>query len=307
MVLATYLFRIIQWWNIASLRAFLMFAPTKSLSPFFTKHPFPNPIRHKYVLTLTTSPKRLSQGLAPIFENIRMSHVHRIILSLPKHFRNDPTEVYHAQDIADLQAKVPKLQVHWIEQDTGPELKFLGCLDAVAEDEVILVMDDDTLYKNTLIEDYETALCSLEDAYIRKQWALKDHPVVLTPSAEMIYGIYIQPGYCSFAVPKACIDVERFKMTVYKYKKVHPRCARHDDFTIGATIQELGFQRIQTKTGIPLQLEVGFSDDALHMQSLSFIKHAQCSEAIWTSREQCPLRKYTTKETLLMQLTSLLA
>ena len=94
---------------------------------------------------MTTTPTRLEQDISPIFDSFRMSQIHRILLHVPKFFRNDPKNIYNEDLLKKLQEKVPKLQVVRHDLDTGPDMKFLGSLDLCEQDEFIVVIDDDTL------------------------------------------------------------------------------------------------------------------------------------------------------------------
>lgn len=238
-----------------------------------------NPI----LISLTTSPTRLRQGITKTLDLVFSYTNVRVILSLPKLYRNE--ESYPEDCLRILQDRYnEKLIIHWCDIDVGPQLKLLGALDfAKLHDceRYILVIDDDVLYHHDL--------CKVYDSYIN-QFKNVD---VFGAKEESIYGIPIHPGFSSFLVDRTKLP-EYFPFLVQQYASVDQTCKRHDDFLFGAIFQDLALKMKHVKISGPLSLPIGFSSDALHTTELSVKKHFLCARAIWSSRRMCPISRVTT-------------
>ncbi len=250
------------------------------------RHPMQEftPVSRKYVLSLTSSPSRISHGISEIFDSFHMDQVHRILLNLPRKFRD--MESYDLGALDRLVSNMPKLEVIWHDRDTGPDLKFIGGLRASHDDETLIIMDDDTLYPNTLIQEYDQAWRSVAEDQVSR--------TIVAPLLHDVFNVTLHPGFASFSVARRDMPVEEFIQRVQLYKNSHPRCARHDDFTMGAALYDLGYQRVQGPVHDVIQLTYGFGSDALHMESISSVKHVLCGHAIFETRKQSPSRLHWT-------------
>jgi hypothetical protein len=241
-------------------------------------------LQHSFVVALTTSPKRLQQGIDQGLFALPEDHYKAIVLSLPRKFRDQ--EEYSMDSLEDLQQKLPKLKIQWLDTDLGPQTKLLGAIRSpfVNPNDYIVVLDDDVLYANTLLEAYDSGIIQHGSNH------------VYSAKVESIYGIQITPGFASFCIQRRHITKD-FEESVHHYAKCSKYCKRHDDFLFGATFQDLGLSAKHVKVPGPLSLPIGFGSDALHTQELSATKHYKCSQAIWTSRNMCAM-SFSTNEML---------
>lgn len=234
----------------------------------------PKSLRRSFVVCLTTSPTRLLANIDASLAILASSGASRIILSVPKRFRD--TEPYDENALDRLRSRIPQLHVRRIADDLGPATKLLGALDHLAPDEYAVVLDDDVLYANTLLQQYDDAIEAHQDAV-----------AVFATIAEPIYGLTITPGFGSFCVrrsslPSNFLDRCKLFMQCSKY------CTKHDDFVFAAVFTEVGLPRIAVTAPRPIPLPIGFGLDALHMTDLSAVKHFRCSQAIWQTWSMCP-------------------
>ena len=231
--------------------------------PFFPKIVL-KPINN-VVVSLTTSPERLKH-LNFSFLDLKT----RIILNLPLLFRG--TTKYDANDVDAIKKKNPNLIVNWIQNDLGPQTKLLGLfatgsfIKDISCNDVIVVIDDDTLYDPKILEKYASYIFNVS------------RPTVLSGKLETIYGHIIQPGYHSYALKAMHIDCKKFLdlNNMYAVKE----CKLHDDFVFSAIFKHLNFKQEKINLIEPLQLPVGFGSDALFWQQPSHIKHKKCSNLL---------------------------
>lgn len=248
-----------------------------------TKNPLSLQLSRQQTLSLTSSPLRIKKDISKVFQSFRDSQIRRILLHLPKLFRNDPSLAQNFEDLARLQKKVPKLEIVWHAVDTGPDLKFTGNFKPglVDSSEQIVVIDDDTLYHNTLLD-------HIDQSY--RMIAEEDHSkVILSGNPAIRFGIPVAPGCWSFAVKFGDLDTEEFSKRMNLYRNCSKWCARHDDWTMGAAFYDLGYTVHKIVDVKPiLQTIEGFGDDALHLEFNAPIKNYECAKSIWESREMCP-------------------
>lgn len=251
--------------------------------------------KYKYTLSCTTSPTRL-KGLARNFRSWPPQRVHRVILTVPELFRNDPElGLYDPKDLAQFRDDLKKLGlsvvIHRVPHDTGPNLKLLGSLEIAADPEILVVLDDDVLYHQDLLRCYDDAYQTLEamnrpyDRY------------VVSPEPIQVFGVPAHPGYLSFSVRKRFIqDVAQFQQCVDHYESLHPRCKRHDDLSMGLTTAALGLRHVALDFPKPkdliFSLDIGFSTDSLMYQGSTAVKSAWCSSKIYEDLQVCPRRPW---------------
>jgi hypothetical protein len=232
-------------------------------------------IENSIVISLTTNPKRLKEGIQTTLDAFQGLP---ILLNIPKLFRN--AEPYDVGALEALETRYPNLTIHVLDEDYGPQTKLLGAFEAIVDPDIyILVIDDDVQYINHLVESYDAAI-----QVDKKSGGI---PNYYGSKVEAFYGIPVSPGFASFCIRRGALPPD-FKERVQAYAESSGFCKRHDDFLFGAVFQDLSIAPAKhVKTKGPLSLPIGFGLDALHTTEISAIKHYKCSESIWESRQMC--------------------
>ena len=257
-------------------------------------------LKRTYTITCTTSPSRLKH-LARNFVSMNPEHVYRIIVTIPERFRNDDIHGrYDPKDISkfqeDLQKQGFRTVIRRTPYDYGPCLKLLGALEIAADPEILVVIDDDVLYHQDLLAWYDEAYDVLD-----LQHSGSVRPYVLSPEPIRVFGIPVSPGYLSFSVRKRWIQMPQVYDSVMYYEKLHPRCLRHDDMTMGLSSVLIGLRHVSLQdlvNDISLKnpvysLDVGFTSESLMYQGSTAVKSAWCAHAMYEDLFMCPLRPWT--------------
>lgn len=225
--------------------------------PFFDFRPLQ--VQSNVVISLTTSPMRLPQ----INFNSWPKET-RIILNLPLKYRNNESYKLTANVIR------PNIYINWLPYDVGPQLKLLGLffhgnfIPQIRCSDIIVVIDDDTIYANNLLDEYVKAFQEHKE------------PLVASGKIENIYGNIIQPGYHSYALRARDLDTQKCLEIINLYNI--GACKRHDDFLFSQVFKN--FTAFKINVVEPLQLPFGFGSDALFVETPSHIKHKECSDII---------------------------
>jgi hypothetical protein len=239
---------------------------------------------HNFVLSLTTSPKRIKTLQLDTFANYSY-----VLLNLPKLFRNK--EPYSSADIQALQSRIPNLRIHWLPEDLGPATKFLGALQVVKPSDIVVVIDDDILYNNGLLTVYD------------EEFKMHSEPVVITPSPVEYLGFTTAQGCHSYAVrvsdlwqltqSSSGLEVYTKLQAIFnEYASAHPLCKRHDDVVFAAMFRHIGMpiHTVDFESDRPMWT-VAYQDDALHSEYPQLEKNVECAGAIWDHWQQCPVNE----------------
>jgi hypothetical protein len=73
-------------WTSLQFRPLMM-----NLKGFDSPNYFALPVKNSFVVSMTTSPTRLS-SLGNVFRTFSWSQIQKVIVTVPKYFRNDPTQ-----------------------------------------------------------------------------------------------------------------------------------------------------------------------------------------------------------------------
>ena len=102
----------------------------------------------KVIVSLTTTPPRLTH-LAPVLQGLLGQACHEVWLNVPRKYDRWPEWNESIPDyIYDLG---PKLVVNRDCEDRGPGTKYLGSAHKLLPDDIIVYVDDDTLYDPRLV------------------------------------------------------------------------------------------------------------------------------------------------------------
>ena len=109
-------------------------------------------------VSLTTVPERLAcwdvfkQNLDSLL-NQKTTRDYKVVVNIPKIYKNKNIEYIIPQPIQDMANKNPKLILNRIEQDRGPIEKVLGCFNlATNPEDTIVALDDDHVYHEDMLE-----------------------------------------------------------------------------------------------------------------------------------------------------------
>lgn len=227
----------------------------------------------KVLVSLTTSPKRLAQGILKTLQSL--AGASKILLNVPLRFRN--VEEYDMKAVEALQlAMGPVLEVHWLPQDYGPQTKLYGALvrPDIQDYDLLVVVDDDTEYKKDMLFKFEEQMSSLGPRSL-----LSGNVGILV----MLGNFVTLHGYSGFALRPFDLDIPQFLSVAHRLSASHPSCKRHDDLVFSETFRRLGFKILEAREIEVLQLPMGFEPDALHQEELNFTKHIKCGQALLRS------------------------
>lgn len=248
-----------------------------------------------FIVSLTTSPARL-RNIVKVLDSFDPNQYSKVLLTLPRKFRD--TEDYSQHDLDFVRSQIPKLCIHRIDHDLGPQTKFLGALlwPELQESDTIIVLDDDTHYKNNLLDSYRHVLAQHETK------------AVFSTRPQKSFGFTVAEGYRSFcirirdlvaihvpsapsAAPSALEQVRTTFLALNEtYKNSSTYCSRHDDMIFASIFQDLGLPIVRIGPDeYNLQMPEGFLEDALHKTYENTEKNFKCSLAMWTTKEQCPI------------------
>ena len=230
----------------------------------------------KVIVSLTSTPPRF-QYLEPVLEALARQACHEVWLNIPQKYERwpewDGTGVPVPQN--------PKVRVNRECEDFGPATKFIGSALHLEPDDLIVYVDDDTMYDDRLVMnllkwyrvDPESAwgLSGFNfENYFRGEYP-RQHGVPVDV-LEGYGAVIVRAGWVQKVLPE-------FKELL--------ELTRHDDIILCNLFEKMGINRKtvyvpECHIGHILQNDYGFGSDALHN---AWGGHAQNNKKILESFE----------------------
>lgn len=219
-------------------------------------------------ISLSTAPYRL-HGLYTVLPAVDLPCVFFIVLNVPDKFRG---ETYDEVQLMELQKAFPRLYVHHFGEDHGPLSKLLPTLQlADRPDDVIITVDDDTLYTTDIITD----LC--------REHIKWPNAVVSHINGPNIWNMRLTNvnGFTGVLYPRHILDAAVVN-TMLEYNTIK-QCRIHDDMTISMALHKHGISiRGLPQRKNPCQVSLGLEDpNALFRLGNHYWKHPACIWRIW--------------------------
>ncbi len=197
------------------------------------------------VVSFTTIPERIDR-LEPTIKSLlyQVRLPQKIYLNIPYKSFRDGTEYV----IPDWMKELSSLEIIRIEHDYGPASKFIPTLEAQEKDQLILVVDDDHLYPQHFIEEFEKSHLKYGDNILAAGgWRVPDDltdkstklwmNILKIPPAPVkgtkitkLYPTNIVQGYAGYLVKPAFFNLEELK----DYSKAPHEVRFVDDVWISA-------------------------------------------------------------------------
>lgn len=112
--------------------------------------------KHKVYITLTTSPDRLS-NIHHTIDTLDLDSVSKVVLTLPKYFKNDPKQEYSEAQISFLKRKYgDKIEIVRPEHDLGVITKTFYTFDRLKKIDpkaIVVSIDDDIAYQEGMVRE----------------------------------------------------------------------------------------------------------------------------------------------------------
>lgn len=209
------------------IRDFLYFAkingkPLQHWDEFSTA----NPEKSDIIISLTSIPSRISKIESTLKSLLAQKRsAAKIHLYLPKFSQRENTAYQVPESLHSLQ----NLAIIEPDTDWGPATKFIPAAESLAPNQKILVVDDDNIYPDTYLLEFEQAATAHPDVILTASgWKvpadLIDKPTTLlsnlrktppTPVASTrvnkLYQVDIVQGYAGFLIKPSFFDMQRLK------------------------------------------------------------------------------------------------
>lgn len=227
------------------------------------------PADTKVYVSLTTSPKRISQ-LSLVLDTLEWNLIDTAFLALPERYKNKETY----GPTASLEARYPKLKVIRRTTDLGPIMKLVPAaqeIQALGETSAILItVDDDTGYPIGMIRELVRESNRLNAVVAGQGISSSLYGAAeywLEPDS-VEPGVNIVEGFSGVAYPVHLIDTDLItRLSTVGENNV---CKTSDDVVIswGLALKKVGRFDIRNRF-IPavVQFKYGFEEDALHSGS----------------------------------------
>ncbi len=212
-------------------------------------------INRRVVVSFTTSPTRIKNidNILKTLENQTLLP-DLIYMHVPHYFKRN-CDKYDENMLMEIKRNHPLVKINRVD-DVGPITKLVSILNVETDpDTLVIVIDDDEKYENTLIEklvsqfikDPTTALCNDVDKYVQM-------PGIDTPGV-----------YAGFIFKRSMIQDDIFELI--EKTNLYKHCFNSDDYIIGIYFKS---KNIRIKQPLELteneQLEYGGNADALKNQ-----------------------------------------
>lgn len=222
---------------------------------------------HKVIITLTTSPTRLSK-ITAVLATLDLTHVNRINVVLPQHYGAKQEEY---GQIPDHVKKFPKVKIVRIKKDLGPITKMLPTvMKSKDKKALVLSVDDDVAYPMGMINEmiyqkvvkYPKAVLTMgipmpfftSIKNMRKYWPERHQKRPFVDIVEGWSSVLYTPRY----VNSPCMT---------KIASLSKQCLLSDDFVISYVLSQMGVKRVTINNRYafnPSPYEYGTGEDALH-------------------------------------------
>lgn len=270
--------------------------------------------KHKVIISLTTSPKRL-KSIYAVLCTLDIENVNEINIVLPKTY-GSKKEKYNQKDI-NYCKKFPKVKVIRTSIDYGPITKMLPTIEKAKAKDIIISIDDDVCYPMGMVNEMiyskivrypnHTISSPMEGFQMRKyiknfknMWPTKDYK--RSPYIDIV------EGWSGIAYDKCSANTEMMK----KFAGISKHCYLSDDLVISYVLESSGIKKVAVNndyTFAPYPYEFGTGDDALHKgggadvkpsgigdhdDSYNFQKYSICLEDIKriTKCPHCSIKDY---------------
>lgn len=219
-------------------------------------------------ISLTTSPKRL-HALYSVLPSLHLPCVYFIVLNIPDSFKG---ETYNEMQLIQLCKDFPQLYINHFGSDIGPLSKLVPTIKVADKPtDVIITVDDDTLYTSDVIID----LCKLH--------VQRPNVVISHQAGPNIWNLKLTNvlGFQGVLYPVNVLNAAVVN-TMLEYNRI-PQCKIHDDMTITMALYKHNIQIIGNEVNKrPCQVSLGFEDpNALWKLGNHYWKHPSCVWRIW--------------------------
>jgi hypothetical protein len=218
------------------------------------------------IISLTTSPKRIAQ-IKPTLDRIMEQTVlpNAIVLNLPYVFKRNGDKF---DTLPEFVTSNPVIKINWCE-DIGPATKILPTRKLYSDPETIIIsIDDDILYTNTMIETFLKYSAIFPDAVISSSsWYIVTEPPSGVNNNDILPNTYFSEfleGYSGVLYKKKILDLidisDEYILQLPKF------CFQSDDFILSNELKKNGIPIfiINKKDIVVTPLEYGEGSDALH-------------------------------------------
>ena len=110
--------------------------------------------KHKIYVAMTSSPERL-ENIHHVIETLDLKRVDKVVITLPKFFKNDPKQVYSEEVIDQLKKRFGgKIEILRPDKDLGPLTKMVYTIEKVKQKDpksIVISVDDDQGYPGGMI------------------------------------------------------------------------------------------------------------------------------------------------------------
>lgn len=232
---------------------------------------------HPIIVSVTTSPKRISQ-IIHVFETLDLDSIDYIIVALPMKYGRDQSEYV----IPDELQNFPKVKIIRIENDFGPITKLIPAVEYAkdelkTEDAIIITIDDDTAYPIGMIRELALHMILHSNTVVAgsgqnlNYWNIQSmFPQTDKNNALNTYTyntnnyVDIVEGFGGVAYKPKYVDTE-----LMKYLSEHKQCFVSDDMVISFVLAYSGVNRLKISNDYfslenIKQYSYGFHEDALH-------------------------------------------
>ena len=219
-------------------------------------------------ISLTTSPTRI-HALYSVLPALHLPCVFLIVLNVPDDFKG---EAYDELELMHLSKAFDKLHINRFGKDIGPLSKMLPtCSVATRDTDVIITVDDDTLYTSDIIID----LCAKHMNEPKHVISHSNGPNVWNLKWTNVL------GFQGVLYPRAILNTAVLT-TMLEYNNIK-QCRIHDDMTISMALHKhkIPISRLDVNKR-PCQVSLGFEDpNALWKLGNHYWKHPACAWRIW--------------------------
>jgi hypothetical protein len=214
----------------------------------------------KVVVSLTTIPSRMKH-LENIITPLMMQTCHEIVVNIPRTYNRFPT--WDGQ-VPDLSRFGPKLKVNTACDDFGPGTKAIGPALDLDPSDLIIYLDDDTVYDSRLV----TNLLKWFMTDTSSAWGLSgfDFENYFRRHYPRQHGVPIDvlEGYGAVIV-----KAEWIQNLIHEFKELQNEAKAADDVILSNLLTKQGVKLKTVFTpechvGQIQQLSYGFESDALH-------------------------------------------
>lgn len=177
----------------------------------------------RVVVGLSTIPSRvglLAPTLESLLEQTRVPD--EILLPIPAFSRRESRGYTIPDDVLEL-AERGSVRILRVERDHGPGTKLIGCIDALAADDVFIAADDDLIYRPFFVEELAAAVRRSSGA-----------------ASFYVYenrGLHIGQGADGFAMTGA---LARKCAAIVPLLEAHEALRRNDDYWISFLLRKHG-------------------------------------------------------------------